>query len=189
MADFPMPSLGADMQEGTLVEWLVKPGDRVKRRDVVAVVETDKAAIEIEVYEDGVIERLVVEPGQKVPVGTVLAVIRTDGEPAAAPKEEVPPVPAVPPDKSPDWVVEEDPNARLVEEKPPVEPKVPVPLDVPKLLPEIPPVLPKLCPVPPNWREDRTTCCCSLRPEIPPPSPNTWFRISPISPASPFCTK
>ncbi|KGO32708.1 MAG: dihydrolipoamide acetyltransferase family protein [Desulfoprunum sp.] len=88
MADFPMPSLGADMQEGTLVEWLVKPGDRVKRRDVVAVVETDKAAIEIEVYEDGVIERLVVEPGQKVPVGTVLAVIRTDGEPAAAPKEE-----------------------------------------------------------------------------------------------------
>ena len=83
-----MPSLGADMQEGTLVEWLVKPGDRVKRRDVVAVVETDKAAIEIEVYEDGVVERLVVEPGQKVPVGTVLAVIRTDGEPAAAPKEE-----------------------------------------------------------------------------------------------------
>lgn len=82
-----MPSLGADMQEGTLVEWLVKPGDRVKRRDVVAVVETDKAAIEIEVYEDGVIDRLLVAPGQKVPVGTVLAVIRTEGDPAAAPKE------------------------------------------------------------------------------------------------------
>ena len=83
MADFCMPSLGADMQEGTLVEWLVKPGDRVKRRDVVAVVETDKAAIEIEVYEDGVVERLVVEPGQKVPVGTVLAVIRRAGAAAA----------------------------------------------------------------------------------------------------------
>jgi len=80
MADFPMPSLGADMQEGTLVEWLVKPGDRVKRRDVVAVVETDKAAIEIEVYEDGVVERLLVEPGRKVPVGTILAIIRSDGE-------------------------------------------------------------------------------------------------------------
>ena len=83
-----MPSLGADMQEGTLVEWLVKPGDRVKRRDVVAVVETDKAAIEIEVYEDGVVERLVVEPGQKVPVGTVLAIIRSDGEAGAGQKKE-----------------------------------------------------------------------------------------------------
>jgi pyruvate dehydrogenase E2 component (dihydrolipoamide acetyltransferase) len=88
MADFCMPSLGADMQEGTLVEWLVKPGDRVKRRDVVAVVETDKAAIEIEVYEDGVVERLVVEPGQKVPVGTILAIIRSDGEAAAGQKKE-----------------------------------------------------------------------------------------------------
>ncbi|HSO09371.1 MAG TPA: biotin/lipoyl-containing protein, partial [Desulfoprunum sp.] len=88
MADFLMPSLGADMHEGTLVEWLVKPGDRVKRRDVVAVVETDKAAIEIEVYEDGVVERLVVEPGQKVPVGAVLAVIRSDGETGAGQKNE-----------------------------------------------------------------------------------------------------
>lgn len=88
MADFLMPSLGADMREGTLVEWLVKPGDRVKRRDVVAVVETDKAAIEIEVYEDGVIERLLVEPGQKVPVGTVLAVIQGGGEATGGPQKE-----------------------------------------------------------------------------------------------------
>ncbi|MBB5347164.1 2-oxo acid dehydrogenase subunit E2 [Desulfoprunum benzoelyticum] len=87
MADFCMPSLGADMQEGTLVEWLVKAGDEVKRRDVIAVVETDKAAIEIEVYEDGVVEELVVEPGQKVPVGTVLAVIRSEGEAAASPQQ------------------------------------------------------------------------------------------------------
>jgi pyruvate dehydrogenase E2 component (dihydrolipoamide acetyltransferase) len=86
MAEFRMPSLGSDMQAGTLVEWLVKPGDHVKRRDAVAVVETDKVAIEIEVYEDGVIETLLAQPGQKVAVGTVMAVIRTEaGEKTGAP--------------------------------------------------------------------------------------------------------
>jgi pyruvate dehydrogenase E2 component (dihydrolipoamide acetyltransferase) len=78
MAEFRMPSLGSDMQDGKLVEWLVKPGDRVRRRDAVAVVETDKAAIEIEVYEDGVVETLLVQPGQKVAVGAVMAVIRSE---------------------------------------------------------------------------------------------------------------
>ncbi len=49
-----MPSLGADMEAGTLVEWLKHPGDAVKRGDIVAVVDTQKGAIEIEVFEDGV---------------------------------------------------------------------------------------------------------------------------------------
>ncbi|MDX9817988.1 MAG: dihydrolipoamide acetyltransferase family protein [Desulfococcus multivorans] len=89
MAEFRMPSLGSDMEEGILVEWLVKPGDRVKRRDVIAVVETDKAAIEIEVFEDGVIDEILVPPGRKVPVGTVLAMIRTEaGQGAVFPKEK-----------------------------------------------------------------------------------------------------
>ncbi|NTW35497.1 MAG: 2-oxo acid dehydrogenase subunit E2, partial [Syntrophobacteraceae bacterium] len=77
MAEFRMPSLGSDMVEGTLLEWRVKPGDRVRRRDVIAVVDTDKAAIEIEVFEDGIVEVLLVQPGQKIPVGTAMAVIRT----------------------------------------------------------------------------------------------------------------
>lgn len=99
MAEFRMPSLGSDMQAGTLIEWRVKPGDRVRKRDVIAVVDTDKAAIEIEVYEDGVVEALLVQPGQKVAVGTVMAVIRTEGEakapgPEAAPPREAPPPPA-----------------------------------------------------------------------------------------------
>jgi pyruvate dehydrogenase E2 component (dihydrolipoamide acetyltransferase) len=81
MAEFRMPSLGADMTEGILVKWLVKPGDRVKKRDIIAVVETDKAAIEVEVYETGIVEALLVEPGRKVPVGTVLALIRNTGAP------------------------------------------------------------------------------------------------------------
>ena len=80
MGTFSMPSLGADMEAGTLVEWLKHPGDRVKRGDIVAVVETQKGAIEVEVFEEGVIERLLVEPGTTVPVGTPLALVRGTGE-------------------------------------------------------------------------------------------------------------
>jgi pyruvate dehydrogenase E2 component (dihydrolipoamide acetyltransferase) len=80
MIEFRMPALGADMEAGTLVEWLKKPGDAVARGDIIAVVDTEKGAIEIEVFDNGVIDRTVVEPGQKVSVGTVLAVIRGTGE-------------------------------------------------------------------------------------------------------------
>ena len=73
MAEFLMPSLGADMDEGTVVEWLVKPGDVVHRGDIVANVETQKGIIEIEIWEDGVIEEFLVELGELVPVGTPLA--------------------------------------------------------------------------------------------------------------------
>jgi pyruvate dehydrogenase E2 component (dihydrolipoamide acetyltransferase) len=79
MAEFRMPSLGSDMKEGTLLEWRVKAGDHVRHGDIIAVVDTDKAAIEIEVFEDGIVEALIVQPGQKVPVGAVMAVIREEG--------------------------------------------------------------------------------------------------------------
>ena len=79
-----MPSLGADMEAGTLTEWYVKPGDKVKRGDAIAEVETQKGLIDIEVYEDGVIEKLVMQVGDKVPVGTVLAIIRGEKEDAGA---------------------------------------------------------------------------------------------------------
>lgn len=86
MADFAMPSLGADMEAGTLVQWMVKPGDRVKRGQVVAVVETQKGAIDVEIWQSGTIEKLLVEPGTKVPVGTVLATLDGVEEAAAAPE-------------------------------------------------------------------------------------------------------
>ena len=73
MSDFRMPSLGADMDRGTIIEWRVHPGDAVHRGDIVAVVDTDKSNIDVEIFEDGVIEELLVEPGRAVPVGTVLA--------------------------------------------------------------------------------------------------------------------
>jgi pyruvate dehydrogenase E2 component (dihydrolipoamide acetyltransferase) len=102
VVDFRMPSLGADMEAGTLVEWLVKAGDRVKRGDVVAVVETQKGAIEIEIFEAGRIEQILVGLNAKVPVGTPLARIQTaleetPGPVAAAPPPAAPAVPAAAP--------------------------------------------------------------------------------------------
>ena len=76
MSDFLMPSLGADMETGTLLEWYVKPGEAVKRGDIVALVDTSKAEIEVEIFEDGVIDELLVPEGMRVPVGTVLATVR-----------------------------------------------------------------------------------------------------------------
>jgi pyruvate dehydrogenase E2 component (dihydrolipoamide acetyltransferase) len=85
MADFTMPALGADMETGKVVEWLVKPGDRVKPGDVVAVVETHKGAIDVECFLDGVIGDLA-PLDTELPVGAVLARVGAEGE-AAAPAE------------------------------------------------------------------------------------------------------
>ncbi len=91
-----MPILGADMQAGTLVAWRKRPGDPVRRGEIVAEVETEKGLIEVEIFVTGVIERILVEPGQTVPVGTVLAMIREEGAPAAAAPPTVPPPAAAP---------------------------------------------------------------------------------------------
>lgn len=73
VAEFRMPSLGADMDAGTLLEWLVAEGDTVHRGDPVAVVDTEKSAIEVETFDDGVVEAFLVEPGDRVAVGTPMA--------------------------------------------------------------------------------------------------------------------
>lgn len=96
-----MPSLGADMEVGTVLQWLVKPGDVIKRGDIVAVVDTEKATIEVEIFQSGVVEQIIVPEGEKVPVGTLLALIRTDGAAAAAPEAPKPPVVAPPPPVAP----------------------------------------------------------------------------------------
>lgn len=88
MVEFRMPSLGSDMEAGTLVEWLVKPGDSVKHGDIIAVVETQKGAIEIEIFDTGEVEQFLVDIGTKVPVGTPLAKIRTEQEVKAAINEK-----------------------------------------------------------------------------------------------------
>ena len=75
-----MPALGSDMDEGTLDEWLVKPGDEVTRGQILAVVETTKAAVEVECWQEGTINELVVPIGETVQVGTVLATLLAPGE-------------------------------------------------------------------------------------------------------------
>lgn len=83
MTDFLMPSLGADMETGKVVAWLVKPGDRIQPGAVVAVVETHKGAIDVECFLDGVIEDLA-PLDVEVPVGALLAHVHAAGEAAAA---------------------------------------------------------------------------------------------------------
>ncbi len=80
MAEFVMPSLGADMTAGTLAKWRVAVGDTIAHGDIIAEVETEKGIIEVEVFEGGVVERLLVGEGQKVPVGTPLAEIGAGAE-------------------------------------------------------------------------------------------------------------
>ena len=101
MIDFVMPSLGADMDEGTLDQWLVKPGDSVSRGQVVAVVDTTKAAVEIECWHDGTVQELLVPVGETVEVGTPLARLLESGETALPPKSAArKPATATPPAKS-----------------------------------------------------------------------------------------
>ena len=123
MAEFRMPSLGADMEAGTLVEWLKQPGDAVHRGDIVAVVETDKGAIEVEIFMDGVMGKQLVAPETTVPVGTPLAVIEGAAEevpqapPPKAKAAEAPKLsaPGKPPPKGtalPEGAVRASPAAR-----------------------------------------------------------------------------
>ncbi|MDP4261366.1 MAG: dihydrolipoamide acetyltransferase family protein [Bacteroidota bacterium] len=90
MLEFKMPSLGADMEAGTLCEWLVKPGDKVKRGDIIATVDTQKGLIDIEVFDEGTIGELVIKPDEKVPVGTIMALIVPDKEPTVKKEEKAP---------------------------------------------------------------------------------------------------
>ena len=93
MIEFKLPSLGADMDQGKLLEWKVKPGEAVKRGQVVAVVDTSKAAVEVEIWQDGTLFEQLVQIGETVPVGTVLATLLQPGETpeqAALQKREAP---------------------------------------------------------------------------------------------------
>jgi pyruvate dehydrogenase E2 component (dihydrolipoamide acetyltransferase) len=104
---FAMPSLGADMDEGRITEWLVQPGDHVERGQIVVVVETDKSDIEVEIFEPAIVAELLVAEGEVVPVGTPIARLHPDRagagrppgvEPAPAERPEPAAEPAVPMD-------------------------------------------------------------------------------------------
>lgn len=97
MGEFRMPSLGADMEAAILRTWRVNPGQKVHCGDILAEVETDKGLIEIEVFEDGTVDRILAAPGNKLPVGTVLATIAAGAPGPVAPLPAGPPPPAPPP--------------------------------------------------------------------------------------------
>jgi pyruvate dehydrogenase E2 component (dihydrolipoamide acetyltransferase) len=97
MIEFRLPSLGADMDEGKLLDWRVQPGDAVKKGQVVCVVDTAKAAIDVECWHDGTVLRLLVEPGTTIPVGTPMAILRETGESADDVERRVAAAPAARP--------------------------------------------------------------------------------------------
>jgi len=76
-----MPQMGADMTEGTLVRWLKAPGDTVKRGDIIAEIETDKATVELESFEEGILRQVVAQEGEVIPVGEVIALLGDADEP------------------------------------------------------------------------------------------------------------
>ncbi|MGZ5074777.1 MAG: biotin/lipoyl-containing protein, partial [Usitatibacter sp.] len=85
MIEVKLPAMGSDMEEGKLLEWKVKPGDQVNKGDVIAVVDTTKAAVEVESWDAGTMHAQLVPVGETVPVGTVIATLLAPGESAPAP--------------------------------------------------------------------------------------------------------
>ena len=75
-----MPRLSDTMEQGTIIRWNAKEGDSVASGDIIADIETDKATMEMQVFDDGVIAKIVVEEGRQVPVGTLIAMIAEEGE-------------------------------------------------------------------------------------------------------------
>ncbi len=101
-----MPRLSDTMEQGTIIKWNIKEGDEVASGAIVADVETDKATMEMQVYDDGVVARILVDEGTQVPVGTAIALIAEEGEdpgameaaPAATAESAADPEPAVDPE-------------------------------------------------------------------------------------------
>jgi len=80
-----MPKLSDTMTEGTLVSWKVKVGDEVEIGDVIADIETDKATMEMEAFDEGIVSEILIEEGAKAPIGATLAILKEDGEEDSAP--------------------------------------------------------------------------------------------------------
>ena len=123
MADIIMPRLSDTMEEGTIARWLKQPGDQVSRGEVIAEIDTDKATMDLEAYEDGVLERILVGEGSTAPIGQAIASLAGPGgapAPAAtvarAPASE--PAPAAPAPS----VAPENPAASLGTSDRPVAP-------------------------------------------------------------------
>src|SRR2546425_9812669 len=75
MSEITMPRLSDTMEEGTIARWLKHAGDEVKKGDILAEIETDKATMDLEAYQAGILEQILVQEGETVPIGQAVAVI------------------------------------------------------------------------------------------------------------------
>ena len=89
LVEVKVPDIG-DFKDVAVIELLVKPGDRVKKGQVVAIVDTSKAAVDVEIWFDGTVHELLIEPGAPIPVGTVLATLLAPGEKTGSPARPTP---------------------------------------------------------------------------------------------------
>ena len=90
MPEITMPRLSDTMQEGTIARWLKKPGDTVNKGDILGEIETDKATMDLEAYDAGVLEQILAQEGETVPIGQTIAIIGTGAGTTTAPKQEQP---------------------------------------------------------------------------------------------------
>ncbi len=163
-----MPSLGSDMEAGTLVEQVVSPGDTLQSGDVIGAVETQKGVIEIEVFEDGTFDHWVAKIGQTVPVGAPLAVIRGAGEDALSDPKE--PTPTKPQPAPPETVPIPPETEPYVPTEPTAPPEiVPLPPEIEPIQPE--PADPEITPRPSEVPEPSEPRPTAPPEECPPPSP------------------
>ncbi|MBV1901914.1 MAG: E3 binding domain-containing protein, partial [Kordiimonadaceae bacterium] len=107
-----MPALSPTMEVGTLSKWLVKEGDTVENGDVIAEIETDKATMEVESIDDGVVAKILVAEGtEDVPVGQIIAVLAEEDEDVADITMPTAPKPVAKPDAAPTEAVQTVPVA------------------------------------------------------------------------------
>src|SRR5258708_2579744 len=102
-----MPKLSDTMTEGTVLKWLKNEGDKVETGDVLAEIETDKATMEMEAFDDGILHKHLVEAGAKAPVGAKIALLLA--------KDEKPPAEGA--------LTAESPKPKLVKAEPPAPAK------------------------------------------------------------------
>src|SRR5207302_3430359 len=118
MSEVNMPRLSDTMQEGTIAHWLKKPGDEVKKGDILAEIETDKATMELEAYDSGVLEQILVQEGETAPIGQAVAIIGSGagvqkqeqggaGRPQGSPLPKEEQTQGIPHDKSGDYSTDE----------------------------------------------------------------------------------
>src|SRR5213594_3636768 len=101
--DVTMPKLSDTMEEGKILKWLKRPGDHVAIGEMIAEVETDKANMELEAYDEGILSEVRVQEGASAPVGSVIAVLSETGEakPAATPAKAATPEKSAPAEEAP----------------------------------------------------------------------------------------